>query len=134
MSKSRFTIENSFCAAALWGLWKLRNTLWCQGSCWNTGIDPQYASRMVYPLSSTEKDAVSNEAISPEGFDFRTAEQKMEQVKGRDDACLFKMALDWSSVVTVEAHDLLGEFKPMEDDLLQGKWLSFLKMKDEWLM
>jgi hypothetical protein len=81
-----------------------------------------------------EKDVVSKQAISSEGFDFRTAEQKMEQVKGRDDACLFKMALDWSSVVTVEAHDLLGEFKPMEDDLLQGKWLSFLKMKDEWLM
>jgi hypothetical protein len=64
---------------------------------------------------------VSNEAISSEGFDFRTAEEKMEQVKGMDDPCLFKMALDWSSAVPVEAHDLLGEFKLMEDDLLQGK-------------
>ena len=34
ISNRKFIVENVFCAAALWGLWKLRNSLCFQGSLW----------------------------------------------------------------------------------------------------
>lgn len=34
LSNKRFLVENTFCADALWGLWKLRNSLCFQGSRW----------------------------------------------------------------------------------------------------
>ena len=34
LSNKRFLIDNMFCAAALWGLWKLRNGLCFQGCLW----------------------------------------------------------------------------------------------------
>ena len=34
ISNRKFIVENIFCAAALWGLWKLRNNLCFQGTLW----------------------------------------------------------------------------------------------------
>lgn len=47
---------------------------------------------------------------------------------------MFKLALDWASGVPAEAKDLLVDFLPMENIFQQGKWVSFLKMREEWLM
>jgi hypothetical protein len=37
LSNKKFSVANSFCAAALWGLWKLRNSLCFQGLLWKDG-------------------------------------------------------------------------------------------------
>jgi len=37
LSNSRFLVDNMFCAAALWGLWRLRNSLCFQGIRWKDG-------------------------------------------------------------------------------------------------
>jgi len=42
------------------------------------------------------------------------------------------MALDWTSGAPAEAKDLLVDFMPMENVLQQGKWVSFLKMREEF--
>ena len=34
LSNKRFLVDNMFCAAAMWGLWKLRNNLYFQGCLW----------------------------------------------------------------------------------------------------
>jgi hypothetical protein len=34
LSNKKFVVCNSFCAAALWGLWKLRNNICFQGESW----------------------------------------------------------------------------------------------------
>jgi hypothetical protein len=34
ISNRKFIVENIFCAAALWGLWKLRNNMCFQGTLW----------------------------------------------------------------------------------------------------
>jgi len=42
------------------------------------------------------------------------------------------MALDWTSGAPAEAKDLLVDFMRMENVLQQGKWVSFLKMREEF--
>lgn len=37
LSNKKFLVANCFCAAALWGLWKLRNSLCFQGLHWKDG-------------------------------------------------------------------------------------------------
>ena len=37
LSNKKFVIANSFCAAALWGFWKARNSLCFQGHPWKDG-------------------------------------------------------------------------------------------------
>jgi hypothetical protein len=36
LSNNRFLVEDFFCAAALWGLWKLRNSICFQGTIWRS--------------------------------------------------------------------------------------------------
>jgi len=36
ISNNRFLVDNMFCAAALWGLWKLRNDMYFQGTVWRS--------------------------------------------------------------------------------------------------
>jgi hypothetical protein len=42
------------------------------------------------------------------------------------------MALDWITYIVAGAKDLIVHFWPMEMCVLQGKWVSFLKLGEEW--
>ena len=53
-------------------------------------------------------------------------------MKGKGDECLSNMALDWTSGSPAEAKGLLVDFVPMENVIQQGKWVGFLKMREEF--
>jgi hypothetical protein len=42
------------------------------------------------------------------------------------------MALDWITYIVAGAKDLIVHFLPMGMCVLQGKWVSFLKLGEEW--
>ena len=48
ISNKKFIVENMFCSAALWGIWKLRNSLCFQGCLWkDMKILSQHVANMI---------------------------------------------------------------------------------------
>ena len=87
---------------------------------------------MDYPRSSRDEGGVPYHIVDAESFGHKTTKDWLKQVKGRGDECLFNMALDWTSSSPAEAKGLLMDFVPMENVFQQGKWVGFLKMREEF--
>ena len=99
-----------------------------------TGNDLWDAARVGYPLSCRKEIRIPLQADGVENVKLKTTGDWLATVKGRDDERLFHLALDWSVGAPAEVQNLLIDDMPKVSDLQQGKWVSFLNRRDEWLM
>jgi hypothetical protein len=115
INNRKFIVENIFCAAALWGLWKLRNSVCFQGTLWMdrcASADTEgnsNAAQLEFSVSEGESRRISRSPGQTEKLRYKASPTTwLSQVNDKWDRVLYQAGTDWKiNTVPDEAKALL---------------------------
>ena len=140
ISNRKFIVENVFCAAALWGLWKLRNSLCFQGSLW---IDVRVLIVKVTTMLQNQSSLCPKKKIP----DFLDHLDKLKSFATRphrlpglvrwmlNGICsLFQPGNGWKIDTADEVKALLTNEVDLERLARERNWISIAGLAEAWEM
>ena len=141
ISNKKFIVENMFCSAALWRLWKLRNCLCFQGTKWKSGqVLLLKVTAMIQSWSllcpKEKQGGVLCSAGQAERHLVKTPpDYLLNQVSNKWERLLFQSAHNWRcSSFPEEAGYLLADVANLEPAVREKKWLNLSTFGDAWKM